>query len=72
MGRVNITEHWPPRWPPPVVEESANYTLYMTVSFFRHTVQANLIITLSFGSIETDCVIREPHYNEVTYYRHKS
>lgn len=29
VGRVNITEHWPPRTPPPVLEESGNYTLYM-------------------------------------------
>ena len=34
------------------------------------TIQANLIITLSLGSIETDRVIREPCYNEVTFYRH--
>ena len=33
-------------------------------------VQANLIITLSLGSIETDRVISEPCYNEVTFYRH--
>ena len=32
--------------------------------------QANLIITLSLGSIETDHVISEPCYNEVTLYRH--
>ena len=30
-------------------------------------LQANLIITLSLGSIETDHVINEPCYNEVTY-----
>ena len=34
-----------------------------------HTIQANLIIMLSLGSIETDCVISEPRYNEVTFYR---
>ena len=33
-------------------------------------IQANLIITLSLGSIETDHVISEPCYNEVTFYRH--
>ena len=33
-------------------------------------IQANLIITLSLGSIETDRVISEPCYNEVTFYRH--
>ena len=33
-------------------------------------VQVNLIITLSLGSIETDCVISEPCYNEVIYYGH--
>ena len=33
-------------------------------------VQDNLIITLSLGSIETDRVVSEPCYNEVTFYRH--
>ena len=33
-------------------------------------LQANLIITLSLGSIETDSVISEPCYNEATFYRH--
>ena len=33
-------------------------------------VQANLIITLSLGSIDTDHVINESGYNEVIYYRH--
>ena len=33
-GRVNITEHWPPRTPPPVLEEPRNYTLYTKVSYF--------------------------------------
>lgn len=28
-GRINITESWPPRSPPPVVEVPTNYTLYM-------------------------------------------
>ena len=30
-------------------------------------VQVNLIITLSLGSMETDCVISESCYNEVIY-----
>ena len=34
------------------------------------SIQVNLIITLSLGSIETDRVISEPCYNEVIYYRH--
>ena len=34
------------------------------------TLQANLIITLSLGSIETDRVISESCYNEVSFYRH--
>ena len=34
-------------------------------------VQANLIITLSLGYIEVDCVISELCDNEVTFYRHK-
>ena len=33
-------------------------------------VQAILIIALSLGSIEIDCVISEPCYSEVSYYRH--
>lgn len=28
-GRVNLTEAWPPRTPPPVVDMPTNYTLYM-------------------------------------------
>ena len=34
------------------------------------SVQYNLIITLSLGSIEADRVIVKPCYNEVTCYRH--
>ena len=33
---------------------------------------SNLIIMLSLRSIEIDCVISEPSYNEVIYYRHMS
>ena len=36
----------------------------------ENKIQANLIITLSLGSIETDSVICEPCYNEITFYRH--
>ena len=35
-----------------------------------NNIQVNLIITLSFGSMETDSVISEPYYNEVIYNRH--
>ena len=37
-----------------------------------YVIQANLIITLSLGSMETDRVIGEPCYNEVIYNRHYS
>ena len=37
---------------------------------FGRVVQVNLIIMLSLGSMETDCVISEPFYNEVIYNRH--
>ena len=33
-------------------------------------VQANLIVMLSLGSIETDSVLSEFCYNEVIYYSH--
>ena len=36
----------------------------------KYKVHSNLIIKLSLGSIETDRVICEPCYNEVTFYRH--
>ena len=34
------------------------------------SLQVNLIIMLSLGSMETDRVIGEPCYNEVIYNRH--
>ena len=36
---------------------------------FLSLVQANLIITLSLGSMKTDRIISEPCYNEVIYNR---
>ena len=36
------------------------------------SLQVNLIITLSLGSIETDRVISEPCYNEIRFYGHSS
>ena len=39
-------------------------------TYIGFSVQANLIIMLSLGSIETDHVISKLCYNEVTYYRH--
>ena len=52
------------------------FEMFMTLQFCysrkteEYALQANLIITLSLGSIKTDRVISEPCYNEVTYYRH--
>ena len=39
-------------------------------NFETNIVQANPIIMLSLGSIETDHVISELCYNEIIYYSH--
>ena len=49
------------------IENSRNKS-HKKISEF--TVQVNLIITLSLGSMKTDCVISEPCYNEVIYNRY--
>ena len=46
------------------------YMTDLSLMFLYDTLQVNLIITLSLGSIGADGVISEPCYNEVTYYRH--
>ena len=47
-----------------------NDLLKFQMAILQIHVQVNLIIRLSLGSIETDRVISEPCYNEVTFYRH--
>ena len=51
------------------LEECIQVMLSKLIRMFL-VLQANLIITLSLGSIETGPVISEPCYNEVTFYRH--
>ena len=51
--------------------ELSNETAVQIIAFvFATQIQANLIMMLSLGSIETDCIMNEPCYNEVAYYRH--
>ena len=55
-----------------LLDESMLHTLCFCPKhnhYCTYDIQADIIITLSLGSIETDCVISEPYYTEVVYYR---
>ena len=59
-------------WPKCLKENVPDIVVDLAPAFFTQfdVIQVNLIITLSLGSMETDCVISELCYNEVIYNRH--